>query len=51
MRMLSFQSPPWYQEGSLGVRLIMPGLPEGVVSAKIPCGAPTAAKMSFSGRC
>ncbi len=43
MRMLSFQSPPWYHEGSLGVRVIIPGLPEGVVSAKMPCGAPIAA--------
>ncbi len=36
MRMQSFHSPPLYQEGSLGVRSIMPGWPEGVVSAKIP---------------
>src|SRR5580658_3304864 len=51
MRIESFHRPPWYQDGSLGVRRIMPGLPEGVVSAKMPCWLPTAARISFSGRC
>ena len=51
IRMLSFQSPPWYQAGSLGERSIMAGLPDGVGLSKILRGLPAAARISFSGKC
>src|SRR5262249_15278867 len=50
--MLSCHSPPLYQAGSLGARVIMaPPVSTGMGSAKIPCGPSTALMMSFSGKC
>src|ERR1035438_2471684 len=48
----SCQSPPRYQAGSFGVRLIIaPPVETSIWSAKIPCGASTALRMSIFGRC
>ena len=48
----SCQSPPRYQAGSFGVRLIIaPPVATSMRSAKIPCGPSTALMMSISGRC
>src|SRR5678816_4677087 len=50
--MLSCHSPPRYQAGSLGARLIIaPPVATGIESAKMPRGPSTALMMSCSGRC
>ena len=50
--MSSCQRPPLYQAGSFGARWTMrPPVVPGVGSAKIPCGASTAFRMSCTGRC
>ena len=52
MVMSSWNRPPLYQAGSLGVRSIMaPPVATGILSAKMPRGPFTARRMSRSGRC
>src|SRR5690606_9654138 len=49
---LSCHSPPLYQAGSFGVRLIIaPPVGTGISSAKMPRGPSIALKISLTGRC